>query len=77
MLETDSNLISSDVHNAYVMADKTKAVIENHAIMYPNQPMFLYASLQLIHEGNRETNFGVGNQCNIFYLSCHELCKDS
>ena len=49
-LETDQALISSDLHNAYLMSCKTVDAINTHATTYKTQPMFLYAALQLIHE---------------------------
>ena len=50
VLETDPTLISSELHNAYLMSWKTIETINNHAENYKNQPMFLYVAMQLIHE---------------------------
>jgi arylsulfatase B/arylsulfatase I/J len=49
-LETDATLISSDLHNGYVISQKVEEAIESHATNYADQPLFLYVASQLIHE---------------------------
>ena len=48
-LVTDMTELSSDLHNGYLMELKAEEAIKEHVINYPNQPMFLYYAMQLIH----------------------------
>jgi len=46
---TDSSETSQLLHNGYLLQTKAEAAIADHAKNYPNQPMFLYYAMQLIH----------------------------
>jgi arylsulfatase B len=48
-LETDPAILSSSVHNAYVLQSKAEALIADHATYHSDQPLFLYYAMQLIH----------------------------
>jgi hypothetical protein len=48
-LVTDPAELSSELHNGYLMETKAEAAIAEHATNYPDQPMFLYYAMQLIH----------------------------
>eukprot|EP00595_Chromulina_sp_UTEXLB2642_P000323 CAMPEP_0196761698 /NCGR_PEP_ID=MMETSP1095-20130614/1002_1 /TAXON_ID=96789 ORGANISM="Chromulina nebulosa, Strain UTEXLB2642" /NCGR_SAMPLE_ID=MMETSP1095 /ASSEMBLY_ACC=CAM_ASM_000446 /LENGTH=1008 /DNA_ID=CAMNT_0042111583 /DNA_START=472 /DNA_END=3501 /DNA_ORIENTATION=- len=48
-LVTDDDEISSDYHNGYLLQSKAEYAIADHATNYPNQPMFMYYAMQLIH----------------------------
>eukprot|EP01035_Chromulina_nebulosa_P016905 gene16905-22394_t len=48
-LVTDDDELSSDIHSAYLFQSKVENVISDHVENYPDQPMFLYYSLQLVH----------------------------
>lgn len=46
---TDKDEISSDLHSAYLFQSKVQNVITTHVQKYPDTPMFLYYSMQLVH----------------------------
>jgi hypothetical protein len=48
-LVTDPAELSTELHNGYLMETKAEAAIAEHATNYPDQPMFLYYAMQLIH----------------------------
>lgn len=48
-LVSDEDEISSELHSAYLFQEKAEAMIADHAANYPNIPMFLYYSMQLLH----------------------------
>jgi len=48
-LVEDADELSSKLHNGYLLQRRAEGMIEQHAVKYPDTPMFLYYSLQLVH----------------------------
>jgi arylsulfatase A-like enzyme len=48
-LVTDPDEIDTSLHNGYLLQAKAEKAIKDHAENYPEDPMFLYYSMQLIH----------------------------
>lgn len=48
-LVTDTTELSTDLHSALLFQSKAEAVINDHAAEYPDTPLFLYYSMQLMH----------------------------
>ena len=48
-LVSDSDYLDEEYHNAYLIQSKAEEVIKTHSENYPDDPLFLLYSLQLIH----------------------------
>jgi arylsulfatase A-like enzyme len=48
-LATDEWELSEDVHNGFVLSRRAEMAIKEHVESYPNQPMFFYYAMQLVH----------------------------
>ena len=48
-LVTSESELSATLHNGILMQTKAELAISNHAENFPDQPMFLYYAMQLIH----------------------------
>ena len=48
-LVSDDSEIDSTLHAGYLFQSKAEAVINSHAESYPDTPMFLFYSMQLVH----------------------------
>lgn len=46
---TDETALDTSYHSAYLFELKAEAAIKNHVANYPEQPMFMYYAMQLIH----------------------------
>lgn len=46
---TNGSIIDENVHSAFVYEEKVESLIYQHVAEYPDQPMFMFYSMQLVH----------------------------